>query len=135
MGAALSLPIFDGGRRQGNYGVATRSYDIAVESYNKAVLAAFQGVADAVVSLQSLSREQAGIEEALRSARQSYTLAERGYRSGFTDYLNVLAAENELRRQELSLALVRAARLDAWARLMQALGGGFDAAAVAGEPS
>ncbi|UDM52698.1 efflux transporter outer membrane subunit [Cupriavidus sp. MP-37] len=135
VGAAFSLPIFDGGRRQGNYGVATRGYDIAVESYNKAVLAAFQGVADAFISLESLTREQAGVEDALRSARQSYALAERGYRSGVTEYLNVLAAENELRRQESSLALVRAARLDAWARLMQALGGGFDAAAAAGEPS
>ncbi|CAN7771731.1 efflux transporter outer membrane subunit [Cupriavidus necator] len=135
VGAAISLPIFDGGRRQGNYGVATRGYDIAVESYNKAVLAAFRGVADAVISLQSLTRQQADIEQALRSARQSYALAERGYRSGFTDYLNVLAAETELRRQEQGLALVRAARLDAWASLMQALGGGFDAAVVASEPT
>lgn len=134
VGAAFSLPIFDGGRRQGNYGMATRGYDIAVETYNKTVLAAFQGVADEVISLQSLTSQQAGIEDALRSAGQAYGLAERGYRSGFTDYLNVLNTENELRRQQQSLALVRAGRLDAWARLMQALGGGFDAATVAEQP-
>ncbi|AQV98157.1 fusaric acid resistance protein FusA [Cupriavidus necator] len=134
VGAAFSLPIFDGGRRQGNYGAATRNYDIAVESYNKTVLAAFQSVADEVISLQSLTRQQAGIEDALRSASQAYGLAERGYRSGFTDYLNVLATETELRRQQQSLALVQAGRLDAWARLMQALGGGFDATAGAEQP-
>ncbi|AEI82849.1 fusaric acid resistance protein FusA (plasmid) [Cupriavidus necator N-1] len=134
VGAAISLPIFDGGRRQGNYGAATRNYDIAVETYNKTVLAAFQSVADEVISLQSLTQQQAGIQDALRSARQAYGLAERGYRSGFTDYLNVLAADNELRRQQFSLALVQAARLDAWALLMQALGGGFDSTAVAEQP-
>jgi len=126
VGAALSLPIFDGGRQQGNYGVATGSYDIAVESYNKTVLAAFQGVADEVVSLQSLGQQQASIETSVTSAQRAYDLAEKGYRGGFTDYLNVLATETELRRQQQALALVRAARLDAWARLMLALGGGFD---------
>ncbi|WP_237717131.1 efflux transporter outer membrane subunit [Cupriavidus basilensis] len=126
VGAAFSLPIFDGGRRQGNYGAATSNYDLAVESYNKAVLSAFQSVADQVISLQSLTQQQAGIEEALLSAKQAYGLAEKGYRGGFTDYLNVLNTENELRRQQQSLALVQASRLDAWARLMQALGGGFD---------
>lgn len=128
VGAALSLPLFDGGRRRGNYTVATANYDVAVETYNKTVLAAFQGVADQVISLQSLGRQQQGIEASLKSAQRAYDLAEKGYRGGFTDYLNVLATENELRRQQLALALVQAARLDAWARLMLALGGGFDAA-------
>lgn len=128
VGAALSLPLFDGGRRRGNYTVATANYDVAVETYNKTVLAAFQGVADQVISLQSLGRQQQGIEVALKSAQHAYALAEKGYRGGFTDYLNVLATENELRRQQLALALVQAARLDAWARLMLALGGGYDAA-------
>ncbi|NOV23959.1 efflux transporter outer membrane subunit [Cupriavidus necator] len=128
VGAALSLPLFDGGRRRGNYGVATASYDLAVEAYNKTVLAAFQSVADEVISLQSLGNQQANIEAALNSAQRAYDLASKGYRGGFTDYLSVLATENELRRQQQALALVRAARLDAWARLMQALGGGFDAA-------
>lgn len=128
VGAALSLPLFDGGRRRGNYTVATANYDEAVETYNKTVLAAFQGVADQVISLQSLGRQQQSIEASLSSAQHAYALAEKGYRSGFTDYLNVLATENELRRQQQALALVQAARLDAWARLMLALGGGFDAA-------
>lgn len=128
VGAALSLPLFDGGRRRGNYGVATANYDLAVESYNKTVLAAFQSVADEVISLQSLGGQQAEIEASLKSAQHAYDLASKGYRGGFTDYLNVLATEYELRRQQQALALVQAARLDAWARLMQALGGGFDAA-------
>ena len=128
VGAAISLPLFDGGRRQGNYGVATASYDLAVETYNKTVLAAFQSVADEVISLRSLGDQQQEIEASLKSAQRAYELAEKGYRGGFTDYLNVLATESELRRQQQALALVQAARLDTWARLMQALGGGFDAA-------
>ena len=78
------------------------------------------------MSLQSLGQQQASIETSVTSAQRAYDLAEKGYRGGFTDYLNVLATETELRRQQQALALVRAARLDAWARLMLALGGGFD---------
>jgi outer membrane protein TolC len=70
VGAAISLPLFDGGRRQGNYGVATASYDLAVETYNKTVLAAFQSVADEVISLRSLGDQQREIEASLKSAQR-----------------------------------------------------------------
>ena len=60
-GAAVSLPIFDGGLRQGRYGVAVADYDLAVETYNQTVLAAFRDVANQVVSLQSLARQQIDI--------------------------------------------------------------------------
>jgi NodT family efflux transporter outer membrane factor (OMF) lipoprotein len=132
-GPAFSLPIFDAGRRQGNYGIATAGYDLAVETYNKTVLSAFQSVADQVVSLQSLAQQQSQIEESLSSARQAYGFAEKGYRSGITDYLNVLNAENELLQQQQSLELTRAGRLDAWALLMQALGGGIEPEATSKE--
>ncbi|WP_415750455.1 efflux transporter outer membrane subunit [Burkholderia sp. BCC1993] len=125
-GAAISLPIFDGGVRQGRYGVAVADYDLAVETYNEAVLAAFRDVADQVVSLQSLARQQVDIEAANGSAQRAFDYAAQGYRAGLTDYLNVLSTQTELLQAQQALANVRAARLDTWAQLMTALGGGVE---------
>jgi len=127
-GAAISLPIFDGGVRQGRYGVAVADYDLAVETYNEAVLGAFRDVADQVVSLQSLAQQQVDIEAANGSARRAFDYATQGYRAGLTDYLNVLSTQTELLQAQQALANVRAARLDTWAQLMMALGGGVEPA-------
>jgi outer membrane protein TolC len=61
----------------------------------------------------------------LDSARRSFRLADAGYRRGITDFLNVLAAQDESSRQEQSLAAIRAERIDAWVLLIKELGGGF----------
>lgn len=125
VGAAISLPILDGGRRRGNYGVAVTSRDAAVDQYNESVVNAMRAVAQQVVSLRSLDQQQASVENTLSSARKSFQLADTGYRSGITEFLNVLAAQNEQLQQEESLASIQARRLDAWALLMKELGGGF----------
>ncbi|PQV44835.1 efflux transporter outer membrane subunit [Paraburkholderia sp. BL21I4N1] len=130
VGAAISLPIFDGGRRRGQYGVAVASRDAAVDAYNQSLVNAMQGVAIQVVSLRSLDQQQASVESTLASARRSFRLADTGYRSGITEFLNVLAAQNEQLQQEESLAQIQAKRLDAWALLMKELGGGFAFAAA-----
>ncbi|MBW9102359.1 efflux transporter outer membrane subunit [bacterium M00.F.Ca.ET.228.01.1.1] len=127
VGAAISLPVFDGGRRRGNYGVAVASRDAAVDAYNQSVVNALQGVAAQVVSLRSLEEQQASVESTLASTRKSFELADAGYRSGITEFLNVLAAQNAQLEQQESLAAIQARRLDAWALLMKELGGGFQA--------
>jgi NodT family efflux transporter outer membrane factor (OMF) lipoprotein len=127
-GAAISLPIFDGGRRRGNYGVAVSSRDAAVDAYNQSVVNAMQGIAAQVVSLRSLDEQRASVERTLDSARKSFQLADAAYRSGIAEFLNVLVAQNEQLQQEQSLAAIRAERLDAWALLMKELGGGFTSA-------
>lgn len=133
-GAAISLPIFDGGRLRGRYGAAVADYDAAVEAYNQTLIVAMQAVADQVTSLKSLADQQASVEQAAASAERSYRLANQGYRSGVTEFLNVLAAQADFLRQQQQLALIHAQRLDAWVLLMQALGGGMPPAPVADQP-
>ncbi|AIF48285.1 fusaric acid resistance protein FusA [Dyella japonica A8] len=126
VGAAISLPIFDGGRLQGQYGAAVAGYDAAVESYNQSVILAMQQVADQVVSLQSLATQQQQAEQAVASATAAHDLALQGYRSGITEFLNVIATEATLLRDRQQLAGIQARRLDSWALLMQAIGGGLE---------
>ncbi|GAB2890861.1 efflux transporter outer membrane subunit [Paraburkholderia jirisanensis] len=125
VGVAISLPIFDAGRRRGNYGVATANYDEAVLTYNDAVLSAMQSVAQQVTSLQSLATQQVAVQDAVTASRQSYELSQRAYVGGITEYLDVLIAQKVMLQQERDLVLVQARRVDEWTLLMKDLGGGL----------
>jgi NodT family efflux transporter outer membrane factor (OMF) lipoprotein len=124
-GPAMSLPVFNGGILRGNLRVQTASYDIAVESYNEAVIRALQEVADRVISLRSLQGQLERTDAALESALRAYKLAERGYRGGLVDNLDVLNAQAELLAEQRARALIVAKQLQAHAGLMKALGGGY----------
>lgn len=123
-GPALSLPIFDGGRLRAQLGAAAADYDIDVERYNQTVLGALKQIADQLVTLKSLDRQQIQVEQSLTTARQSDALASEGFRRGLTDYLNVLNAQARLLMEQQNQQRITARRLDAYAGLMAALGGG-----------
>ena len=125
-GVAMSLPLFDGGRRLGQYGSAVARYDVAAETYNRAVLESMQQVADQISRLQALTEQNQLAEQAVGQAEHAQTLAQRGYRAGLTEFIDVLQAQAQLERQQQQVANVRAQRFEAWAQLMAALGGGVD---------
>jgi len=126
IGPAISLPIFEGGRLRGRLGAETANYDAAVESYNNTLVLALQSVADQIVKLKSSEKQKAEIEKALALAQKSYDLAQRGFHSGISEYLSVLNAQTVLLQQQQRMEQANAAYLDAWAQLMQALGGGLE---------
>lgn len=124
VGPAITLPIFDGGRRRGNLSAKTASYDIAVENYNEAVIRALQDVSDQLVILQSNVKQRKDASLALATAHKAHTLAEKSYHAGLTNYQHVLETHAVvLRQQEISTQL-EAVWLDGYANLMRALGGG-----------
>jgi NodT family efflux transporter outer membrane factor (OMF) lipoprotein len=127
LGTAIDLPLFDAGRRKGEYGAAVAGYDEAVEAYNASVIGAMQQVADQVVSLQSLAVQQQNAERAAAQANQAYRLAMRGYSRGITEYLEVLVDQTTALHQQQQVEAIRAKRFEAWALLMEALGGGLEA--------
>ncbi|WP_445143345.1 efflux transporter outer membrane subunit [Dyella sp. Tek66A03] len=125
VGAALSLPLFDGGRLQGQYGVAVATYDGAVDAYNQSVLDALREVADEVTALKSLDAQSHQARLATSSADRAYALATQGYRGGITEFLDVLVTQDTQVRQQQVLIITEAQELDAWVLLMRALGGGY----------
>lgn len=124
-GPAISLPIFEGGKLRGNLRAQSAAYDVAVESYNNAVIGAVREVADQVVSLRSLDKQLERTDAALASARTANDQAEQGFRAGLTDYLSVLNTQAELLVQQRNRAQIVARQLETHAALMQALGGGY----------
>jgi outer membrane protein TolC len=113
-----------GGRLRSQLAASTADYDIAVESYNATMIRALENVANQVVSLRSLETQRAEANSSNTLANRAYDLALRAFRSGLTDYLNVLNAQNQTLVEAQRKAQVEARFLDAYAALMQAVGGG-----------
>lgn len=123
-GPAISLPIFEGGRLRSQLAASNADYDIAVESYNSTLVRALEDVANQVVTLRSLETQRVEANRANDLAKRTYDIASRAFRSGMTDYLNVLNAQNQTLTEAQRKAQVEARFLDAYAALMQAVGGG-----------
>jgi len=121
---AISLPIFEGGRLRSQLGNQTALYDVAVEQYNGVVIQAMSDVANALVRIESVKQQDQLAQQALASARRQQQLAERAYKAGMTDSLNVINAQLTLLNEQQQMAQVASKQLDNYALLMTALGGG-----------
>ena len=125
VGPAISLPIFHGGALQGNYRVQRAGYDEAVANYDRAVLAAYQEVADAVTGRRALARRLVDSRAALAAAEDAYGIAQARYRGGLSTYLDVLSVEDRLLQARLAHAALIASARSVDIDLIRALGGGF----------
>jgi multidrug efflux system outer membrane protein len=133
VGALLSLPIFDGGRREAGILGARAEMDAALAQYREQVLVAFKDVEDQLSSLRLLSEQAEAQARAVNSASRSTALSDARYRNGFVSQLDLLDAQrSELsnRRQALQ---VRSAQYQATVGLVRALGGGWGVSETSGK--
>ena len=127
VGALLSLPVFDGGRRDAGVKNAAAQLDEAVARYREQVLVAFRDVEDQLSSLRLLSEQADAQAQAVASATRTTALSDARYRNGLVSQLDLLdARRSELRNRRQALQ-VRAAQYDATVGLVRALGGGWGA--------
>jgi NodT family efflux transporter outer membrane factor (OMF) lipoprotein len=130
-GPAISLPIFEGGRLAGAYRSAAAEYEGAVATYDKTVSDALKDVADAVSLQKAVAVQLDYAQKAVTDSRKAYDLAVLRYKGGLSPYLVVLTAQSTLINQERAVADLNAQTLSANVALVRALGGGFQAPAVA----
>ena len=124
-GPAISLPIFNTDRLQGQFKGARAEYDAAVATYYGTLSTALREVADATTSRKSLDEELAAARAAVEAAAEAHQIVSSRYEGALATYLDVLSAEDSLisaRRSEAELE-TRALILDV--SLVRALGGGF----------
>ncbi|WP_353226404.1 efflux transporter outer membrane subunit [Novosphingobium sp.] len=123
--AAISLPLFAGGRLAGGYAAARGGYDAAVAQYDDTLVQAVRDVADAAAAQTALATELDAAREAVGRSQEAFDLSRRRYTGGLSPYLAVLSAQEALLRNRQLLAdcegRVLAVRVD----LIRALGGGF----------
>ena len=124
-GAAVSLPIFDGGRLQGRYRGARADFDSAVANYDRTLIAALRDVADIVTSRAATERQLSERQDALKAATDAAELAGLRYRAGLSNQLEQLVAEDSMTQLARQVADLQARRLSLDIALIRALGGGY----------
>jgi outer membrane protein, multidrug efflux system len=126
VGALLSLPLFDGGRREAGLQGARAEMDAAFSGYREQVLGAFKDVEDELASLRWLAAQAQVQATAIDSASRATTLSNSRYRNGLISQLEFLDAQRSELRNRRQAAQVRAAQYQATVGLIRALGGGWD---------
>ncbi len=124
-GPAISLPIFNTERLQGQLRGARAEYDAAVASYNGTLSNALREVADAVTSRKALDGELAASRAAVVAAGEAHRIVSMRYEGELATYLDVLTAEDALISAQRALADIETRALILDVALVRSLGGGF----------
>jgi NodT family efflux transporter outer membrane factor (OMF) lipoprotein len=125
LGAALTAPIFDGGKLLHTERSAKAAYVQAAEQYRSTVLTAFQNVADTLVALEQDAEGLKAAAAAADAAKVTLDLSQRQTQSGYASELALLSAEQAYQQTRIALVQAQASRYADTAALFQALGGGW----------
>ena len=125
VGPAISLPLFTGGRLQGELRGAQAAHAEAVARYDASVANALREVADAAASLQALAHQLARAQQAVDAAAEAYRIVRNRYQGGLSNQLEVLAAEDGLLANLTAQANLRSRSFVLDIALQRALGGGY----------
>lgn len=125
VGPAISLPIFNTQRLQGQLRGAHAEYDAAVSIYNATLSNALREVADAATSRKSLDGELAASRATVAAAAEAHDMVSQRYKGALATYLDVLSAEDQLISAERGLADIETRAMVLDVSMVRALGGGF----------
>jgi outer membrane protein TolC len=122
--------LWEGGARKGVKLEALANYDALVATYRQTVLTAFQGVEDNLAALRILEQEERQQVQAVESSTQNTQLSMNQYRGGIINYLSVITAQALELSNRVTLSNIETRRMAASVLLVQALGGGWNAASL-----
>ncbi len=126
--AAVTAPIFDGGKIRSQIEDARGGADLALAQYRSAVLTALSDVENALVSLANSRRQVVTLTAAANDSHDALIFAQSQYRAGLIDFQTLLDSQRTLLTAQDSLAQARADRATGLIQLYKALGGGWQAA-------
>lgn len=124
-GTALTLPLFDGGRRRANLNAAHAQYDEDVERYRSQVLTAFREVEDSLADVRLLDDQIRAQGDAVKAAERAQHLSQTQYREGQVSYLDVLDSERSVLSAQVQASQLAGAQAVSTVNLIRALGGGW----------
>jgi len=124
--SSVSQTLFDGGRLRSQLRSQQAATEAALATYRQAVLTSLEDVENALISLRAARERQAQFAIALEASTNSAILARTLYRSGLTDFQQLLEAERSLLSARDGLAASRGDEALALVQLYRALGGGWD---------
>jgi NodT family efflux transporter outer membrane factor (OMF) lipoprotein len=127
-GSTAAQTLFDGGAHQANLAAQRASFDQTVATYRQTVLAAFQTVEDELAALRILAQQAQASASATAAAREAERIINNQYLAGTQAYTAVVVAEQTALGDAETQLTVRQSQLVASVALIQALGGGWNAA-------
>lgn len=125
VGPNLLLPLFAGGQLYFNREAAQARLDQAVISYRKTILNALGEVANGLVAYETSDDLMAKQAARVAASREAMRLAELRFRSGTTNFLEVLDAQRQLLAAETEEAQALLEKRLALINVYLALGGGW----------
>jgi NodT family efflux transporter outer membrane factor (OMF) lipoprotein len=128
LGASLADSIFDAGLRSAQVEQARATFDQNVAIYRQTVLSGFQQVEDELATLRILAQQSVVEEDAVNTAREAERLTLNQYKAGTVPYSSVITAQATALQTEQTQLGVSENRLVASVTLIEAIGGGWNAA-------
>lgn len=128
----ITLPLFDGGRREANLALAEARKHQAVAQYEGRIQAAFKEVSELLAAHHWLGEQVQQVRALVAAQADRAALASKRYERGYSSYFEVLDAERSRFAAEQSLVQLQRARLSTLVGLYKALGG--EAASPEGSP-
>ncbi|OYW81647.1 MAG: multidrug transporter, partial [Asticcacaulis sp. 32-58-5] len=125
IGPAITLPLFDGGKRKADLRGAKADKDAAVADYNAAIVNAMHSVADVVASERALEGRLKDSQAALDGYEEAYRLTRLRYDGGLSNYTTLLQAEQSLLAQRKTVTDLKSRALSLDVALVRALGGDY----------
>jgi outer membrane protein, multidrug efflux system len=129
-GPSFRWNIFDGGRVRNSIRVEEARTEQALARYERAVLVALEDVENAMAVYANEVDRSKSLLRAVTAAQKSVEQVQTLYRTGLTDFQNVLDMQRALVAQQDQLAQSRGLVIQNLVRLYKSLGGGWSAEAV-----
>jgi multidrug efflux system outer membrane protein len=123
LGASLSIPLFEGGRRQALLDISEYQLENAAEQLSQNELVANQEVTQATAELQRLNEQLFNQQEFLAAADRTAALSRQRYKQGLVTYLEVVDADRIVLAAERLLVQLLGQQLLTTVDLLTALGG------------
>ena len=125
LGASLTAPIFDGGRRKAEVDIRQAEVQQQLAEYRQLVLSAVREVEDALIREIKIREHIGAVESQLEAAKSALKEAGTRYLNGLNDYLPVLTQILSVQGLESDLIQRQADLLIARVSLYRAIGGSW----------
>lgn len=123
--AGILGPVFNFGANKRRVEIQKKQAELAANNYYSTWISALGEVENALVSIETYAGEYDARKKQAESASRWLMLSQKRYTSGYTDYLEVLIAENAMLDSELQASATKAQQLASYIYLYRALGGGW----------
>lgn len=126
VGPSITLPFFQGGRLRGTLELRKAEQQEAAIRYQQVVLQAWHEVDDALINYVAEERRRDSLARNVTENELALSVAQRRYREGAIDFLNVLSVQKSLLEAKSEAIRSNMTASVDLIKLLKALGGGWE---------